>query len=106
MLELADAEVFTVTDLCLFAGEKDHRVNGIIEPGTDHLVIGCYDRALKLLLKQLGVDPDNFSVEYLIFLENDNEAIHQGITSFISHPEASGEHSGFKGSPSFRELKS
>lgn len=106
ILEQTSAEVYAVTDLCLFAGEKDPRVNGIFESGTDHLVIGCYDRALKLLLKQLDVNPDNFSVEYLNFLENDDEVIHQGITSFFNHTEASGENSGFIEKSSFRELQS
>lgn len=134
ILAQADAEVYTVTDLCLFAGEKDPRVSGIFEAGKDHLIIGCYDRSLKLLLRQLDVDPDNLSIEYLNFLENDDEAVHRGIDSFIRHPEApnpdlctcceegqnpesssgqfqdfpetAGENHGFKGKSSFRELQS
>jgi len=106
MLEQTGAEVYAVTDLCLFAGEKDPRVKGIFEPGTDHLVIGCHDRSLKLLLRQLDVDPDIFSVEYLNFLENDDEAIHRRIESFIRHPGIQEKSHNYSGKYSFRELQS
>jgi NAD-dependent dihydropyrimidine dehydrogenase PreA subunit len=84
-LKESAAEVVVLSDLCMFSVLGKDKLQSLFREGNEYLIIGCYERSLKLLLDQGNVDMENKPVEYLNFLELSNEEIAQKVASFCEN---------------------
>lgn len=76
------AGVVVLTDLCLLSVMGREKLTGLFQQGKEYLVIGCYDRSLKLLMEQVYADFESPEVEFLNFLESDDQAIAEKVAHF------------------------
>lgn len=85
ILREANAEVVVLSDLCLLSVSGKEQLKGLFREGTDFLLIGCYDRSMKLMLEQVNTGLEAVDVEYLNFLELTNEEIAVKIADFTKN---------------------
>ena len=84
LLREATAEVVVLTDLCLLSVSGQEQLKDLFTVGKEYLVIGCYDRSMKLLLEQVHADLESLEVEFLNFLELDNQSIAEKVAHFCT----------------------
>jgi NAD-dependent dihydropyrimidine dehydrogenase PreA subunit len=82
MLTEAAAEVVVLTDLCLLTVTGREQLKDLFGEGKEYLIIGCYDRSMKLLLEQVHAGIEKVEVAFLNFLELTNEEIAVKLTDF------------------------
>jgi len=81
-LREATAEVVILTDLCLLSVSGQEQLKDLFAAGKAYLVVGCYDRSMRLLLQQADANLSNLEVEFLNFLESDDQAIAEKVAHF------------------------
>ncbi len=86
-LKHLDAHVYELRDLCAFSVNEPDVLNEISSRFEKKILVACYPRAVKNMLKQGGVDPRQF--EYLNFKELTSEEILSEIQN--EHQVAKGE---------------
>jgi NAD-dependent dihydropyrimidine dehydrogenase PreA subunit len=86
-LKESAAEVVVLSDLCMLSVLGKDKLKGLFQEGKEYMVIGCYERSMKLLLDKGNVDLENKPVENLNFLELSNEEIAQKVASFCENSQ-------------------
>jgi len=82
MLTEVAAEVVVLSDLCLHSVSGREQLKDLFGAGKEYLVIGCYDRSMKLLLEQVHAGLEKVEADFLNFLESTNEEITNKIADF------------------------
>lgn len=81
-LKKSAVEVVVLSDLCKLSVLGKEKLKDAFRDGNEYLIIGCYERSVKLILDQVNKVQDNSSIDYLNFLELSNEEIAQNVASF------------------------
>jgi ferredoxin len=96
-LQNSNQQVIKLTDLCGLCVSDKEEVNKIFTEVGEMLVVACYYRAVKLLLKSINADIESNRFTFLNFRNAKDTDLREEITSFYSeNPSES----------SFNELKS
>jgi NAD-dependent dihydropyrimidine dehydrogenase PreA subunit len=81
-LRNVNSEVCVLSDLCLLAASGREKLAEVFSEENDYLIIGCYERSMKLLLDQLSAESSNLSAEYINIIETSDDDILQRISGF------------------------
>jgi NAD-dependent dihydropyrimidine dehydrogenase PreA subunit len=81
-LEGVGAEVVVLSDLCLLSVLGKEKLQDLFHEGTKYLLIGCYERSMKLILEQTNPDNKNLNIDYINFLELRDAEINRSISQF------------------------
>ncbi len=80
----SNMDVIMISDLCRMSALHKEKLCEIFRKDGEYLVIGCYERTMKLLLEQAepAVSVDN--LQFVNFLESTDEEITRAVTSATS----------------------
>jgi NAD-dependent dihydropyrimidine dehydrogenase PreA subunit len=81
-LKESAAEVVVLSDLCMLSVLGKEKLQTVFREGNENLIIGCYERSMKLLLEKGNIADENKPFQYLNFLELSNEEIAHKVASF------------------------
>ncbi|MEI7830121.1 MAG: hypothetical protein WCI31_10140 [Prolixibacteraceae bacterium] len=84
-LKDSPAEVIVLSDLCMLSVLGKDQLKAVFKDENEYLIIGCFERSMKLLLEQGNVDVKNSHSSYLNFLELNNEEIASKVASFCEN---------------------
>lgn len=77
--------VTVLTDLCGLAATKKEQAAGLLNKGSDFLVIGCYKRTMNLLLGNIfGEDEEILEYEHINLAESSKDTVIEKIRTFSS----------------------
>lgn len=82
-----NAEIHILTDLCRLAAIGKESLAGVFSGDNEYLVIGCYERSLKLLLDQNNADYKRSTAGFINFLESADEEIFQKVSAFCKNSD-------------------
>jgi NAD-dependent dihydropyrimidine dehydrogenase PreA subunit len=74
-----------LSDLCKLSVVNKNVLTDVFNDGKEYLVIGCYERSLKLILEQVGINYDKISLAYINMLESDDTEIFQKVSFFCEN---------------------
>lgn len=75
-------DIVKLSDLCGLSALNDQRLNTVFQPENEYLIVGCYPRAMNLLLEKNNINISHLPVSYANFVEQSNEQILQEISTF------------------------
>ncbi len=87
LLKESAADVVVLSDLCMLSVLGKEKLKMTFRDGDEYLIIGCYERSMRLLLDQCNIAVKNGSVAYLNFLELRNEEIADKVASFCENSQ-------------------
>jgi NAD-dependent dihydropyrimidine dehydrogenase PreA subunit len=80
-----NSEIVKVSDLCALIALRKDILSDVFRKENKYLIIGCYDRSMRLLLEQSDIDHKNISFDFINFFELTNEEIFQRVSSFCEN---------------------
>jgi NAD-dependent dihydropyrimidine dehydrogenase PreA subunit len=78
-----NVELYSIQDLCSVSVHHKESLKSVFNIIDEYLIIGCYPRAMNLLLENAGVVTREYSCRFINFLESDDEEIIKETGSFI-----------------------
>jgi ferredoxin len=75
-------EICVLSDLCQLSVLCKDNLRDVFQAGNEYLIIGCYERSLKLLLNQIIVDHNSISIGYINTFELTDDEVIQRVSSF------------------------
>jgi NAD-dependent dihydropyrimidine dehydrogenase PreA subunit len=81
------SEIIIVSDLCMVSALQKDILIDILDEENEYLVIGCYERSMKLLLELSGIDYKNIRLEFINFMELTNGEIFTRVSSFCENSD-------------------
>lgn len=81
-LRNVNAEICVLSDFCLLVAAGKDKLADVFSEDNDYLIIGCYERSMKLLLEQISGDSGKLSAEYVNIIETSDEDILKRISGF------------------------
>jgi Pyruvate/2-oxoacid:ferredoxin oxidoreductase delta subunit len=81
-LKVNQADATKLSDLCGLAANRKDLLNGLMKPGTEFLVIGCYRRTMDMLFQQVSLKTDYTHIN--LYQEKDADAVVEQISSFLN----------------------
>jgi NAD-dependent dihydropyrimidine dehydrogenase PreA subunit len=82
IVQSIDFPLTVISDLCGLSVTAKDKALELFSANDEFLVIACYPRAVKLLLRNIGVDPKKGQFTFLNFKEMTKEALINKIQSF------------------------
>jgi len=79
------ADIVKLSDLCGLSALNDQKLNAVFQSGNEYLIVGCYPRAMNLLLEKNNINISQLPVSYVNFVELNNEQILQEISTFCQN---------------------
>lgn len=71
-----------ISDLCGACATQKDEIRNLLMKEDEIMLIACYPRAVKLLLKETGIDIDTKPFTFMNFREADNETLFDQVKSF------------------------
>ncbi len=81
-LQSIPVELFNFYDLCGVCAIKKNETRDLFLTSDEFLVIACYSRTVKLLLRNIGIDPDSGQFSFLNVKEIRGDALMNRIQAF------------------------
>ncbi|HEY3390453.1 MAG TPA: hypothetical protein VGK38_12815 [Prolixibacteraceae bacterium] len=72
-----------ISDLCGCSVDRKDETRDLLLANEEVLIIACFPRAVKLLLKNCGIDPQSLKLDFINFRELNNEQIFAGISAYF-----------------------
>lgn len=91
-LKQVKADIVLVSDLCRLSVTGRKELKFFFNDENEYLIIGCYSRAMKLLLEEFLAGSENAPVTWLNFLEADNEQLFRSIEDFGANSKQQSTH--------------
>lgn len=85
-----------ISDLCGCSVDRKSETRDLMQSADDVLMIACYPRAVKLLLENCGIDPENLKFNFLNFRELNNQQIESAVIAFFEGETGTGDHKLFR----------
>jgi len=84
-----------ISDLCGCSVDRKNETRDLMLSADEVLIIACYQRAVKLLLENCGIDHPNLKFSFLNFRELNNNEIYGAINAFFEGETGKGDHTLF-----------